>query len=100
MAEASDKGYKWRVLYVVMIGMMMAALDSSIVNVSLPAIMADFGASLDDIEWVVTGYMLAFATLMPLTAWFRDRIGHKQLYIISLGVFTVGSVLCGIAWNL
>lgn len=52
-----DSRYKWRVLVVVMIGTMMAALDSSIVNVSIPAIMADFGASLDDIEWVVTGYM-------------------------------------------
>jgi DHA2 family multidrug resistance protein len=44
--------------------------------------------------------MLAFAALMPLTAWLRDRIGHKSLYVISLGVFTFGSVLCGIAWNL
>jgi EmrB/QacA subfamily drug resistance transporter len=78
----------------------MASLDQSIVNVSLPAIMADFGSSLDDIEWVVTGYMLAFATLMPLTAWFRDRVGHKSLFIVSLIVFTVGSILCGVAWDL
>tara|TARA_B110001454_G_C12723098_1_gene435723 strand:+ start:3866 stop:5431 length:1566 start_codon:yes stop_codon:yes gene_type:complete len=94
-----DSQYKWRVLVVVMIGTMMAALDSSIVNVSIPAIMADFGASLDDIEWVVTGYMLAFAALMPLTAWFRERVGHKQLYIGSLVIFTAGSVLCGLAWD-
>lgn len=83
-----------------MIGTLMSALDASIVNVSIPAIMADFGSSLDDIEWVITSYMLAFAALMPLTAWFRDRVGHKQLYIASLVVFTIGSVLCGIAWNL
>jgi DHA2 family multidrug resistance protein len=92
--------YPWKVLIIVMIGTLMGALDQSIVNVSLPAIMADFGASLDDIEWVVTGYMLAFATLMPLTAWFRDRVGHKALFIASLVVFTGGSVLCGMAWNL
>ena len=97
---AAEEKYAWNVLIVVMIGTLMAALDSSIVNVSLPAIMADFGSSLDDIEWVITGYMLAFATLMPLTAWFRDRVGHKSLYIGSLVVFTVGSVLCGMAWNL
>lgn len=96
---ASNTQYKWRVLVVVMIGTMMAALDSSIVNVSIPAIMADFGASLDDIEWVVTGYMLAFAALMPLTAWFREKVGHKQLYIGSLIIFTAGSVLCGLAWD-
>ena len=78
----------------------MAALDSSIVNVSIPAIMADFGCSIDDVEWVITGYMLAFATLMPLTVWLRDRIGHKLLYSASLIVFTAGSLLCGLAWNI
>ena len=92
--------YKWWVLGVVMIGTLMGALDSSIVNVAIPRIMADFGSSLDDIEWVVTGYMLAFSTLMPLTTWVRDRIGHKSLYIVSLFVFTLGSILCGVAWNL
>ncbi len=95
-----EENYKWMVLWVVMIGTLMGALDSSIVNVSIPSIMADFGSSVNDIEWVITAYMLAFATLMPLTAWFRDRIGHKNLYIISLVVFTAGSLLCGMAWNL
>ncbi|MGE4233512.1 MAG: DHA2 family efflux MFS transporter permease subunit [Bacteriovoracia bacterium] len=92
--------YRWQLLGIVMIGTLMAALDQSIVNVSLPAIMADFGASLDDIEWVITGYMLAFATLMPLTAWFRERVGHRVLFVSSLVVFVLGSVLCGLAWNL
>jgi EmrB/QacA subfamily drug resistance transporter len=95
-----DPNYAWKVLGIVMIGTLMSALDSSIVNVSIPAIMADFGASVDDIEWVITGYMLAFATLMPLTAWLRDRVGHKMLYTMALVVFTLGSVLCGLAWNL
>src|SRR6476620_4235524 len=92
--------YKWKVLWIVMIGTLMSALDASIVNVSIPAIMADFGVSLDDIEWVITSYMLAFASLMPLTAWLRDRMGHKELYILSLIVFTAGSLFCGLAWNL
>jgi DHA2 family multidrug resistance protein len=103
MSQSSlDKSarYKWEVLGIVMIGTLMSALDASIVNVSIPAIMADFGSSLDDIEWVITSYMLAFAALMPLTAWLRDRVGHKSLYIGSLVVFTAGSVLCGVAWNL
>ncbi|MGZ3772527.1 MAG: DHA2 family efflux MFS transporter permease subunit [Pseudobdellovibrionaceae bacterium] len=95
-----ESNYKWQVLIIVMIGTLMSALDASIVNVSIPAIMADFGSSLDDIEWVITSYMLAFAALMPLTAWLRDRVGHKKLYIASLIVFTLGSVLCGVAWNL
>ena len=97
---AAEEKYAWEVLGVVMIGTLMSALDTSIVNVSLPAIMADFGSSLDQIEWVVTAYMLAFATLMPLTSWIRDRVGTKSLYVASLVFFTVGSVLCGVAWNL
>jgi DHA2 family multidrug resistance protein len=100
MKASIEQTYKWQVLCIVMVGTLMSALDSSIVNVSIPTMMADFGASLDDIEWVITSYMLAFAALMPLTAWLRDRMGHKLLYIASLIVFTVGSLLCGLAWNL
>jgi DHA2 family multidrug resistance protein len=100
MKKSDQDIYKWQVLGIVMVGTLMSALDSSIVNVSIPAIMADFGANLDDIEWVITSYMLAFAALMPLTAWLRDRIGHKSLYIASLFVFTAGSLFCGLAWNL
>ncbi|HTL11736.1 MAG TPA: DHA2 family efflux MFS transporter permease subunit [Bdellovibrionota bacterium] len=100
MAEGKDPSYRWKVLGIVMLGTLMGALDQSIVNVSLPAIMADFGSSLDDIEWVITGYMLSFATLMPLTAWFKDIVGHRILFAVSLAVFTAGSVLCGLAWNL
>ena len=95
-----DDGYRWRVLGVVMLGTVMSALDSSIVNVSLPNMMASFGASVDDIEWVVTGYMLGFSTFMPLTAWLRDRVGYKVLYVASLAVFIGGSALCGLAPNL
>jgi len=99
-ATATPSAYRWWVLAVVMIGTLMGAIDSSIVNVSIPVIMADFGAPLDDIQWVITGYMLAFSTLMPITSWLRNLIGHKQLYMLSLLVFVLGSVLCGLAWNL
>ena len=93
-------GYKWTVMAIIMIGTMMATLDSSIVNVSIPKIMADFGVNIDDIEWTLTGYMLAFAALMPITGWLRDRIGYKRIYIGALTLFTIGSLLCGMAWNL
>lgn len=99
-AQTYPSKYKWEVLWVVMIGTLMAALDQSIVNVSLPQIMADFGSSVEDIEWVITGYMLAFATLMPLTAWLREYVGYKWLYMASLVLFTAGSLLCAMAWNL
>ena len=93
-------GYKWSVTIILMLGMVMAMLDSSIVNVSIPKIMADFGVNIDDIEWTLTGYMLAFATLMPLTGWLRGRIGYKRIYIAALFLFTLGSLLCGMAVNL
>jgi DHA2 family multidrug resistance protein len=97
--EQAPPGYKWSVMTIIMMGMVMATIDSSIVNVSLPKIMADFGVNIDDIEWVLTGYMLALATSMPLTGWLRDKIGYKNLYIGALFLFTLGSVLCGFAWN-
>jgi EmrB/QacA subfamily drug resistance transporter len=93
-------GYKWNVMYIIMIGIMMATLDSSIVNVSIPKIMADLGVNLDDVQWISTGYMLAFAVSMPLTGWLRDRIGYKNIYVGALFLFTLGSVLCGMSWNL
>ncbi len=98
--EQHSQNYKWNVVGIVMVGTLMAAIDSSVVNVSIPAIMADFGSGVDDIEWVITGYMLAFAVLMPLTAWLKDRMGYKNVYLIALLLFTVGSLLCSISWNL
>jgi EmrB/QacA subfamily drug resistance transporter len=95
-----EAAYRWKVLGVVMVGTLMSALDTSIVNVCLPSMMSSFGASVDEIEWVVTGYMLGFSTFMPLTVWLRERLGHRTLFILALGVFTLGSVLCGVAWSL
>jgi len=92
--------YKWVVICIVMIGSLMSALDISIVNVSIPSMMSDLGENVQDIQWVVTAYMIAFATLMPLTAWFRDWIGYKNLYLGSLLVFTLGSLMCAASWNL
>jgi EmrB/QacA subfamily drug resistance transporter len=95
-----DAAYRWKVLGVVMVGTLMSTLDSSIVNVCLPNMMSSFGASVDEIEWVITGYMLGFSTFMPLTVWLRDRLGHRALFLLALAVFTLGSLLCGIAWSL
>ncbi len=100
MVQIKNLHYKWIVMMIVMIGILMSVLDSSIVNISIPAMMADFGASVEDIQWVITAYMLSFAALMPLTSWFRDRIGYKTLYLFSLALFTVGSLLCAMAWSL
>ena len=89
--------YKWFVLGNVMIGTFMAVLDSTIVNVGLPKIMASFGVGLDKIEWVITAYMLAMAVMLPTSGWIADKFGFKRVYFMGLLLFTVGSLLCGLS---
>ena len=91
--------YKWFALMVLVIGTFMAILDTSIVNIAIPKMMAVFGASTDEIEWVLTGYMLTMGVVIPLTGYLGDRFGLKNLYIFALAAFTVGSALCGFAWS-
>lgn len=90
---------KWGVLVVVIIGSFMAILDNNIVNVALPKIMASFGVTVEQIEWVITGYMIAFAISMPATSWLREVFGLKKVFIGSLVLFCIGSALCGMAWD-
>ncbi len=97
--SAEGKDHKWGVLGVVILGSFMAILDNNIVNVALPKMMANFGATVDQIEWVVTGYMIAFAISMPTTNWMKDLVGLKKLFIFSLAFFCLGSALCGMAWD-
>ncbi len=99
MLHQSHPMYKWLVLSNVMIGTFMAVLDSTIVNVSLPKIMASFGVTLDKVEWVMTAYLLVLAVMLPTSGWVADHFGYKRSYGIALFVFTLGSFLCGIAWD-
>ena len=92
--------YQWQVLYVIAIGTFMFVLDTTIVNIALPRIIAVFGSSVDQAQLVLTGYMLAMATIMPATPFLSQRLGTKRLYIIAVALFTVGSLLCGLAWSM
>jgi MFS transporter, DHA2 family, multidrug resistance protein len=91
--------YKWWVLANVMIGTFMAVLDATIVDVSLAKLMAAFGISVDKVEWVITAYMLVFAVMLPTAGWIADHFGYKRTYFLALAMFTLGSFLCGQAWN-
>lgn len=93
------EGYKWWLLANVMIGTFMAVLDSTIVNVGLPKIMASFGVGIDKIEWVITAYMLSMAVMLPTSAWLADKFGYKRVYFIGMLVFTFGSFICGFSPN-
>jgi DHA2 family multidrug resistance protein len=90
----------WPVVLVVIIGVFMAVLDSSIVNVALPKMMAVFGVSADTITWVPNAYMLAMGVIMPLSGYLGDTFGYKRCLLITLALFVSGSALCGLAWNI
>ena len=91
--------YTWLVVANVMVGTFMAILDSTIVNVGLTNIMNPFGTSIDKIEWIITGYMLVMAVTLPASGWIADHFGYKRSYFAALFLFTLGSLLCGFAWN-
>jgi EmrB/QacA subfamily drug resistance transporter len=81
----------------VIVGSIMSILDTTIVNVALDTLSRDLGASISQIQWVVTGYMLSLAAVIPVTGWAAQRFGAKRVYIVSLVLFTAGSALCGLA---
>ncbi len=98
MANDTDPN-KWWVLGSVMIGTFMAVLDSTIVSVAFPKMMAAFGVSVDQIEWVMTAYLLAFAVVLPSSGWIADHFGYKKTYMLGFFLFTFGSLLCSLSWN-
>lgn len=87
----------WRVAAVVAIGPFMTQLDSTVVNVSLSAISQDLHASTAAAQWIISGYLLALALMLPLSGWLVDRVGAKRLYLGCFSVFTLASLLCGAA---
>ena len=98
---ASGGRSTWLVPMLVLVGgMFMSVLDTSIVNVALPTMARDFGVTADDIEWVATAYTLALGVIVPLSAWVGDRVGLTRAYMACLVLFCIASALCGLAWNL
>ncbi|MFD2175633.1 DHA2 family efflux MFS transporter permease subunit [Rhodobacter lacus] len=83
-----------------MLATIMQVLDTTIANVALPSMRADLGASSDTINWVLTSYIVASAIATPLTGWFSERFGRKEIFIGSVIGFVLSSMLCGIAWSL
>jgi EmrB/QacA subfamily drug resistance transporter len=84
---------------VVVLGSIMTILDATIVNVALPTLGRDFHTSIATIQWVPTVYLLAFASVIPLTGWASSRVGAKPLWLASLVVFMAGSLLAGLSWS-
>lgn len=91
--------YRWQVTLVIALGMLMAVLDTTIVSVVLPQIATAFKTDFQTITWVGTGYFLANAAVIPVVGYISDRIGVKIMFLLSLGLFTLGSALCAVAPN-
>ena len=92
--------YKWIVATVVIFGVFMVLLDTTIVNIAIPRLQTAFGAGLTDVDWVASGYTLAEGIGIPLTPFFSGLLGNKRFYLLILTLFTIGSALCGLAWSL
>jgi EmrB/QacA subfamily drug resistance transporter len=83
----------------IMLGAVMVGLDATMVNVALNTLAHDFHTSFATIQWVSTGYLLALAMVIPATGWAIERFGAKPMWLLSISLFTAGSMLCGLSWS-
>ena len=97
MTQQMTDRNRWIALYVLCAGMLMIVLDATIVNVALPSIQGDLGFSQSSLAWVVNAYLIAFGGLLLLAGRFGDILGRRRVFLAGLGVFTVASLLCGMA---
>src|SRR5712691_10619830 len=99
--DSAERANKWAVLAIVAVGVFMATLDSSIVNISLPTIAHYFGVPLNGaVEWVTIAYLVAVAGTLLTIGRLADMIGRKPIWVIGLVIFTLGSAICGVASSL
>ncbi|MFL5298579.1 MAG: DHA2 family efflux MFS transporter permease subunit [Phenylobacterium sp.] len=100
MVTQHDAKNRWPITISIMLATVMNSLDTTIANVALPHMQGSVSASPEQITWVLTSYIVSAAVMTPLAGWLADRVGRKRMFLISIGVFTVASMLCGIATSL
>ncbi len=100
MAEFKLSAQSKFIILTAVLASLLEIVDTSIVNVAIPTMMGNLGATLEDISWVVTGYIIANAVVLPLSGWLGTRIGRRKYYVGCISIFTFASVLCGFAPNL
>ncbi len=93
----AEENRKWLTLASVSFGLFMIMLDNTVVNVALPSIQRDLGADLSELEWIVTGYALTFASLMLVGGKVADAYGRRRIFVIGIVVFTAASLWCGLS---
>src|SRR6201981_1051867 len=104
MADAAEvwkpKFNPWAIAVVVAMAAFMEVLDTSIANVALPHLAGDLGASNDESTWVLTSYLVSNAVVLPMSGWLASAFGRKRFFLLCIFMFTVTSLLCGIAPSL
>ena len=94
---AQNQVRRWLALLVVCLGQLMIVLDSTIVNVALPSIQRDLHFTQADLTWVVNSYLVTYGSLLLLAGRLGDLAGRKRVFLAGLTIFTVASLLCGVA---
>ena len=97
LSGAQSSENPWNALWAMMIGFFMIMIDSTIVAVANPTIMAELGTGYDAVVWVTSAYLLGYAVVLLVAGRLGDRFGAKNLYLIGLVVFTVASLWCGLS---
>jgi len=98
--SSDDYHNKWFVMAAVSMGVFLATIDGSIVNVALPTIIKAFNTDFATVEWVVLSYLLTITVLMLSIGRLSDIIGKKKIYAWGFVIFTIGSALCGLSWTI
>lgn len=97
--KEENSSQKWLALIAIIMGTFVSVLNNSLINVALPELVTVFGSTTEVIQWVLTGFMLSSAVVIPLSGYLGDRFGYKKVFTGSLIAFVLGSLLCGFAWN-
>src|ERR1700747_2130255 len=100
LAHTAEEARKWIVAASVILCTILEVLDSSIVNVALPHMQGSFSASVDEVTWVVTTYLVAAGIMIPTTGWIAGQFGRKNYFLVCIVTFVVSSAMCGAAQTL
>jgi DHA2 family multidrug resistance protein len=99
-ARQGGETHPWIIAFTVMLAIFMEVLDTSVANVALPHIAGNLSAGVDESTWVLTSYLVSNAIVLPLTGWFSTLFGRKRFYMTCVAIFTIASMLCGLAPSL
>ena len=97
--EAEKRDRRWSALALIVVAQFMVILDVAIVNVALPSIEVDLGFSQTSLQWVISAYAIMFGGALLLGGRLADLLGRRRLFLVGLGVFSLSSLLCGLAWS-